>query len=185
MRLFVALELPAPLQTDLGRIGKSLDEHGSHARWVRPVAIHLTLKFLGEVDPSQVGLITDALMGVRANRLDLRIRGVGFFPSSDAPRVLWAGVQDEGIGRLASIVDGTMTDFGFPPEGRAFHPHLTLARAPRKGTIGRTVVEAAERLEETDFGSFSTRSFVLYRSYLDEAGARYAKIADFVFDPGP
>lgn len=181
MRLFLAVELPAPLRQSLARLRVSLDPDGSRARWVRPESLHLTLAFLGEVDSERVESIQHALTAIRSEQIHIVVQGVGFFPNIRSPRVLWVGIVSEGLQAVVVGIRQRLVEIGFPREARAFLPHLTLARAGRKGTIGRTLVEAAIRLSETEFGSFSANRVCLFRSHLQKSGAVHEKLSEFVF----
>jgi 2'-5' RNA ligase len=88
-RLFVSLELPGVVREDLGRL--CTDVPG--ARWAEPEDMHLTLRFIGDVDGLGFEDVAAALAAVRAPRLDLVLRGVGHFPPRGEPRTLWAGVE--------------------------------------------------------------------------------------------
>lgn len=183
MRLFVAIEVPRAIQSSLAVLQKSLASTGAEARWVRPDTIHLTLKFLGEVDPGRVGPIANALEPIRSTELILRVHGIGFFPNAKAPRNLWAGISSDRLAALASDVDAACNSVGFPAESRSFRPHLTLARAPRKGNIGSELVRAATRIGDRDFGSFRATLFFLYQSRLRAGGHLYEKMAAFPLAP--
>jgi 2'-5' RNA ligase len=104
-------------------------------KWVPPDGIHITLKFLGEVpeqrQPELVRALGEAVIGART--VTLVVSGAGAFPDPQRPRVLWAGIApDPAIELLADRVERVFAPLGFPTEGRAFRPHLTLARAARR-----------------------------------------------------
>jgi 2'-5' RNA ligase len=106
-------------------------------RWVRPEGIHLTLKFLGDVDREQLPEIERALCSACAPHapLELRVGALGCFPNARRPRVLWVGVQAPGerLVHLQRDVERAIIPLGYPADRRGFHPHLTLGRvkAPR------------------------------------------------------
>jgi 2'-5' RNA ligase len=181
MRLFIALDLPETIESALMEVREALDPDGGHARWVGRGSMHLTLKFLGEVSENRVPEIRRVLERIGCGPVEARISGIGFFPNDRAGRILWAGIQSERLPALAAEVEEAMAGLGFPPESRAFRPHLTLARASRKGTMGSRWVEAAKTPNEPEFGSFTARSFFLYRSRLEKRGAVHEKLAEFVF----
>lgn len=107
-------------------------------KWVRPEHIHLSLKFLGEVDDTREPELVAALQQAAGRRaeprpLALQITGFGVFPDYHRPRVLWAGVTpDPGLELLQHAVEQAFGPLGFPTEGRAFRPHVTLARGARE-----------------------------------------------------
>ena len=139
VRCFVAVELPAEARRCIGGLVAGLREAGVRGlRPVNPDGVHLTLKFLGDVSTSTVGDVAAALEGAAAGArpFDLELRGVGGFPDLRRPRVLWVGVGGdlEALQRLYESVESALAPLGFPPEGRAFTPHLTLARL-REGDV--------------------------------------------------
>jgi RNA 2',3'-cyclic 3'-phosphodiesterase len=106
-------------------------------KWVRPENIHLSVKFLGEVDDAREPELRSALQEAAGRRgtprpLTLQISGFGVFPDYRRPHVLWAGVTPEpGLELLQHSVEQAFAPLGFPTEARAFRPHVTLARATR------------------------------------------------------
>ena len=133
LRLFVAVTLPAEARDAIARLIQGLRAADlTGVRLVDPDGVHLTLKFLGNVDSSRVPALTDALdaVGEDAAPFALHLRGVGVFPDRRSPRVLWAGVSGDtdALAALARRVDDTCATVGFPRERRPYSPHLTLAR---------------------------------------------------------
>ncbi len=187
LRTFIAIELPQPTQSELQRRLESLARatpRGS-VRWLRADSIHLTLKFLGEVESARTAAVTaalgEALRGVPA--VELALAGNGAFPNQTRPRVVWAGVEMHGSG-LPSIqarVEDTMAGIGFPREARAFAPHLTLGRV-REG-IGaadlRAVGEAVAGEPAGPALTFVASRVVFFRSELRPEGAVYSPLAEF------
>ena len=133
LRLFVAVTLPSEARNAIARLIQGLraaDLKG--VRLVDPDGVHLTLKFLGNVDSSRVPALTDALdaVGEGAVPFALHLGDVGVFPDRRSPRVLWAGVSGdtEALAALARRVDDACATAGFARERRPYSPHLTLAR---------------------------------------------------------
>ncbi len=134
MRLFVAIELPADVRDGLSRL--CADVPG--ARWVEPEQMHLTLRFIGEVDGLVQREVAAALECVRAQPFTLSLAGVGHFPPRGVPRVLWAGVErSDALAALHERVERALVRAGVEPERRRFAPHVTLARL--RGTPTRAV----------------------------------------------
>ena len=151
------------------------------ARWVRPENLHLTLRFLGEVTPSVVSALVETLpQSVRGCRpFSFSLRGGGCFPKVKRPRVVWVGVDpvpDE-LGRVQRAVDRAVHHLGFPPEGRGFEPHLTIARFKKSKMPEKTVLPLLAALEERDFGETRVPEIVLFESRLSPAEARYHAVA--------
>jgi 2'-5' RNA ligase len=115
-------------------------ERGLPVKWVRPDGLHLTLKFLGDVDEAREPALRSALAqaagqpGAEARGVTVHIEGFGVFPDFRRPRIVWAGVApDPALELLQHRVEQVFTPLGFPTEARAFRPHLTLGRVARGG----------------------------------------------------
>jgi 2'-5' RNA ligase len=145
--------------------------------WVGRDNFHLTLKFLGNVDPGRLEGIVAALGSAAAGcgPFELSVAGLGAFPSPTRPRVLWAGL-DEGAteaARLAERVDGALAQLGFERETRAFSPHVTLGRVREP----RRQPGLAEVLRGGGFGRQHVDRLSLMQSTLSPRGARYTELA--------
>jgi RNA 2',3'-cyclic 3'-phosphodiesterase len=185
MRLFVAFEISGDVRRVLGDLIARLQPLARHARWVRPQAIHLTLKFIGEVpDASAIAPIRAALAPLRSPQpVELRFRALGFFPHEGQPRVLWCGVDaSSNLPALAAAIEEALAPLGFPRDDRAFVPHLTLARFPSPDHLA-ALVDCASELRSHDFGAVRESSFHLFQSFLKPSGAEYTKLATFDFVP--
>jgi 2'-5' RNA ligase len=179
-RVFCAIELPDALKARAGDFQSRVREStpGVRASWERPEKLHLTLKFLGEIELPRVEALTRAA-GRAAEGLRpfvLSVTGTGTFPPRGVPRVLWLGVEDPsgGLARLHARLEDECARESFPREQKAFRPHLTLARLRSR--------EGAERLgalhRETQFEaqSFTVSELVVVRSELLPGGARHTPI---------
>jgi RNA 2',3'-cyclic 3'-phosphodiesterase len=134
VRLFVALNFPEQLCRGLWEAATPLRDLGLPVRWVPPEGIHLTLKFLGDVPEGDEPRLHAALgrAAQDGRPLALTVEGFGVFPGLARPRVIWAGVEpDPQIELLQHRVEQEFAQLDFPPEGRAFQPHVTLGRAGR------------------------------------------------------
>ncbi len=185
MRLFVALEIPAAVRDNLATFIKGMSElseqsERSWVRWVRPENLHVTLRFIGEVADADLDGIRAALSTVRAEApLEIRFRGLGFFPDEDSPTVLWTGLDaTPNLPSLAGAIDGVLANQGIRRENRAFLPHMTLARFAPPG-IQKKLRGVIKQNEEREFGSFQTREFHLIESKLKPTGAEYTSLASF------
>jgi len=132
LRLFVAVPLPDELKARVGRFVERIRSRAVFKRWVHPADLHLTLKYIGEVHPSAMPAIEEALerTASRSHAVSLRLDGFGTFGSPHSPRVLWAGVQGN-LERLHSLhagVEQELNAIGYPREVRPYSPHITLAR---------------------------------------------------------
>src|ERR1700687_4328698 len=127
MRLFVALEIPAAVRENLATLMDELraadaSSSKNKARWVRPENLHVTLKFIGNVDAGKLDAIRAALADICSSGVvELRFRGLGFFPNERRPRVLWAGIEASAeLGALAAAIENALEPLGVAREKRAF-----------------------------------------------------------------
>ena len=174
-RLFVALELPEVLKRAIDGLQEGLRD----ARWLDADALHVTLAFIGEVDPSAQRRIEEALDRVEAPALDLELHGLGHFPHRGPPRLLWTGASPAPeLVRLAASVRRELAHAGHPPERRKFAPHVTIARLRRPPPVPALQDYLGTRaLFRTP--AVRVASFRLLSSVLRSSGARYAVEADY------
>jgi 2'-5' RNA ligase len=131
VRTFVALELSDRLKEGILALAEELRSRGVRASWARRPTLHLTLKFLGDIEetelPEVVAAVARASSGM--STFNLETAGLGAFPSPNRPRVLWVGVtvSDE-LFALYAALESELAMLGFPGEGRRFHPHITVGR---------------------------------------------------------
>ncbi len=182
MRLFVALEIPAPLREHFAQLVKILHVSAPHTKWVRPQNLHVTMKFIGEAGAAKLPAICSALSTVRSEQpIELHFRGLGFFPSEQFPRVLWAGMAaSQNMRLLAADMDDALEKAGFPREPKPFTPHLTLARFQPPGMPAK-LHAAFQEYASRDFGALHTREFQLIESKLKPTGAEYTTLQSFSF----
>ncbi len=180
-RTFVALEIPSRVRRNLVSLSDQVPSRWRrHVRWVGASELHLTLKFLGEVEPSQ--LVDTALLlrdaAGESSEFDLRLGETGAFPSLRRPNTLWVGFDGEvqRLMRLQARIEGSMVYAGVDVDRWRFHPHVTIGRL-RSGPsgymirqIGRSWLEAY--LPDRGFDVHVNR-VTLFRSHLGPGGARY------------
>ncbi len=184
MRAFVAIDLPASLHAALGQAQAAFRSSCRDCRWTRPEAIHLTLKFLGQVSEAQVAEITRALGALGPfEKFSVQVKGFGFFPDARRPRVFWAGLDaPPALPELAKRVEGSMEKLGFAREARSFAPHLTLGRfkVPRRQPALESLLEKNDEANlDVGLGGFEVSEFFLFESKLSPQGAEYRKVARF------
>lgn len=184
MRLFVALDIPEVVRARLKEFSERMRKRAPAARWVRVEGIHLTLKFIGEVEEERVEKVRRALEPVRADSpVEVEYRGAGFFPSERNPRVFWAGTEAGPVlMKLAAEIERRLEPLGIARESREFRAHLTLARFERPGDA-EPVRRAMAESPAIEFGRSVEREFYLYQSKLGPGGARYTRLAAFRFAP--
>ena len=182
MRLFVAIEIPSEIRNALAAFLKELCGIAPQPKWVRAENLHVTLKFLGETDPSKLGAIERALAAIRSPQpVSLEFRGLGFFPNERKPRVFWIGMEaSANLKTLVDEIDHTAHKLGFPLEDRPFTPHLTLARFNPPG-LPPKLASAAMEHSTRSFGPLVARDFHLIESKLKSTGAEYTTVQSFSF----
>jgi len=167
IRLFVALELPSDVRERLSGLQGGV----AGARWTTQEQMHLTLRFIGEVDENVGHDIDDALAGIRAPTFALELAGVGEFGGKN-PRALWAGVRaNESLAHLQKKVETALQRIGLAAETRKFAPHVSLARlkSPPRDKVAQFLAHNALFAS----GSFPVDHFVLFSSHLSHNGAIY------------
>lgn len=182
MRCFVAIDLDYGMRAALTRRLARLPR--GDVRWATPEQLHVTLKFLGHVEPQRLPQVCDALRETTAELAPfvVRLGGLGCFPSAVMPRVLWCGVEDPEAGcrRWLEAAGPRFAELGFPTEERAFHPHVTLGRVRSQAgsRLVREVLDQAAGSEPAASGPPALRveQLVLFGSRLLAGGARYAPL---------
>lgn len=173
MRLFVAVDLPDNVKKQVENLCSGL----RGVRWVKPEQMHLTMRFIGEVNNEQYQRIKTALGQIQFSPFELGLHGVGQFSLKKTPRVIWVGLTESpALADLARQVEKTVVALGFPPEDKPFSPHITLARIklpPSINDLEHFYSKNAAFQTET----FSINEFILYSSTLTPAGSIYKKEA--------
>ncbi len=167
-RLFVALELPETITQELVSISYGVPG----ARWLEPEQMHLTLRFIGEVDGGVFRDVAAALMEIEEPAFDLTLRGVGFFPPRNHPHDLWVGVEkNDALVHLRNKIESRLVRAGLTPESRKFVPHVVIARL--KETKLNKLADFLARNSLLHLQPFTISGFNLYSSHLGSRGASY------------
>ncbi len=173
-RLFVAIDLPEETKDQILSLRQDDLPPG---RWTRREALHLTLHFIGNVPAAVARAYQQALGEVDAAAFDLRIQGVGQFPSDDRPRLIWAGLQNTpDLRALHEAVGAALEREGFRRDGRRFQPHISLMRFRkpiRRGLASRWLRTHIDFYAEP----FRAEQFTLFESDQQPSGAVYTKRA--------
>lgn len=183
LRLFVAIELPDEVKATLEAVRAGLAAQELAVRWVDPAGAHLTLKFLGAAPADQAPAIAAAVgQAARAHRsFELRTTGLGVYPHGRAPRVVWLGVDDaiDALRALQADVERFVAPLGFPPERRAFSPHLTLGRSDKNARPAQLQATGAAvaAVRPPAAVHWTVSAVTLMRSELLRGGARYSAVA--------
>lgn len=175
MRLFVALALPDNIRWQLRLICGGLAGAG---RWVPPENLHITLRFLGEVDGRDTDFVDAALAGIRAPRFPLRLKGVGAFTSGQRVKAVYAGIEKQpAIQHLHDKVESAVVRAGLAPEGQKYTPHVTLTR-PKETPIAKLQHYLAEHsLFKTE--PFEVTHFTLYASEMGSEHSVYTALRSY------
>lgn len=180
MRTFIAIDLEPGLKTALQDLVRKLKRTGADVRWTRTEGLHLTLKFLGEINPEELDKVK-AVMGSIAGRhpsFPLKLSGTGAFPNERSPRVLWVGFAAEpALLGLQEDLERGLGSAGFPREERPFKPHLTLGRVKGPSRI-REAVQAMSGERPEGWSGMTVRKVTLFESRLHPDGAEYRVIAE-------
>lgn len=179
IRSFLAVELPPPILAKIGSIQDRLRACRADVRWVKVERIHLTLKFFGNIEEEQIANISSVMeeSAAETSAFPLSIKGLGAFPSTRAPRVIWLGLHgwEENLLPMQREIETGLEAVGFRPEKRPYRPHLTLGRVKSlKGKGG--LVDLMERETEVNFGPFVVDRIVLFRSDLRPTGPIYTPL---------
>lgn len=172
-RLFVAIRPPEEIR-DL--LLDAMDDSADF-RWQDEEQLHLTLRFVGEIERPVADDLAAELGRIRAQPFELRIAGTGRFEQRSSG-ALWAGVEPkQPVAALAGKIERACVAVGLDPERRAFHPHITLARW--KGRRGHEVARFLERTRGLASEPFQVGDFILFESRLSRHGAHYEKVARY------
>lgn len=177
IRTFVAIEIPDSLLEQISDVQKQLKKHNERIKWTRPESIHLTLKFLGNVEEDRIAAIAQTLQEVASEFQPFRcpVKNVGAFPNPRRPRVVWIGIEDteDTLVKLAENSDDALNSLGFSKENRKFKPHLTIGRV--KSAVSRKFTESIQNIAfQSD--AIEIKEMVIMRSDLKPTGAIYTPL---------
>lgn len=190
IRAFLAVLLDSSLRAQLAACQRSLQkrlaphvDRSVRIQWVREDALHLTLKFFGDIAETQVGEIQRVVEPIvqRTPRMAIEFLQIGVFPDTRGPRILWAGppasAAAAALVHMAEAIDQAVGELGFPTERRSFQPHLTLARIKEGGrSVGQALLRTAALEQAESIGSMDVTAVHLMRSQLLPSGARYESL---------
>lgn len=183
MRVFTAIEIPTDVKSEIEKHITELrmERSDRNIRWVKTAKMHLTLRFLAEASPEDVGTLISAMDKVAETTEPFMINheGTGAFPSAAKARVLWIGLgESKDLHSMKDRIDRRAADAGIPPESRLFRPHLTIARI--RPPFGRSEI-VREHLEK-DFGpaAVEVSKIVLFESSLESTGPVYSVLHEAV-----
>lgn len=186
IRTFIGIGLDDGIREELGDAIDELKATNANVRWVKPGNIHVTLKFLGNIEEDRIDEIENALkpLGSR-NPFELAAQGVGVLPNPRYPRVVCAGLKTgvEALKELNRAMEDAMETMGFKREERDFLPHLTLGRVKSFRAKSLLMMKIRE-LQKREFGSIAVNGFSLIKSDLRPTGAVYTELANIPLSKG-
>lgn len=184
VRAFFALEIPADRREVLGRFIDRASAAEPRLKWVPAGNLHLTLRFLGHVQPSVFDQVCSKLGGLPIAPFTLGLGGVDLFGRGGRARVVWLAVTTGGpeAMALAAAIEAACVGAGLEPEARAFQPHLTIARAPAGA---RTGLKVGPLPPPPVVEPWTVREVTLFRSTLGRSGAVYEAVARLPLSPPP
>jgi len=182
VRTFLAIPLPAPVTNALLPVLQELRDCGAKATWVRPENLHFTLRFFGDISPAQRDVIlahfTESISGLPS--FDIALRGLGTFPNTRRPAVVWVGAAS-GEAQLVALnkaADSAALRAGLSPDANPYHPHVTLGRIRNAFELG-SLPALLESHAGFEAGAFEADHVALLESTLSAEGAQYRTKAEF------
>lgn len=179
VRCFVAVEIPAPIQELLKPVQTDLQSHiRKGTSWTKPGNFHLTLKFLGDVRPEKIDVVSEVIQRVADaySPFSIEFGGIGAFPNLARPRVIWVGVKEGAsiVSQFAKTVNLELAHLGFPTDNR-FHPHLTLARLRTPMNL-EPLKNILRKYNTINDAAMSVNEITLMQSQLHPSGAVYTPL---------
>ena len=182
IRAFIAITPAHTTRSALSDLIERLRSCTDAVSWVSPENLHLTLRFLGDIQDKDVDTLTDQLKEPLAliPSFALRIAGAGAFPNLRTPRVVWAGISNPPpeLSQIHSTIEAAVHRLGFKPESRPFRPHISLGRV-RRGSSTTSLPQALALEKNFDGSEFNVRAVSLFSSTLTPQGAIHSNIGDF------
>lgn len=182
MRVFIALELPEEIRTEIDKIQKGLIRVGVQARWVKPEIAHLTLTFLGSITPNKAEIISNLLAQVvrQIKPVKLKLHQVGCFPSPKKPRVIFVALQGEldKLNALAIKIQKKLKKEKIWFDQKPFSAHVTLGRVEKKLNLSKILKEM--KVEQVEF---IANEVTFQKSNLTKSGPIYQTLTQFRLSP--
>jgi RNA 2',3'-cyclic 3'-phosphodiesterase len=186
IRSFLAFELPKDIGEIVARTSLEMRHYGLDVRWVRPANIHLTIVFMGEVDPDRLTGIEAALDPVCRGQNPFRValKGTGVFPNRRRPNVIWIGLAGdvEEMSQFRDALQDPLASFGIEKEARAFKPHLTLGRFRRGSPPGEGLDRALSKFADLESPVCALERLTLFRSDLKPDGPIYTRLKQWALE---
>jgi len=181
LRLFIAIELPSNIIDGLRNVQEELKDKSNKPSWAKPENIHLTLKFLGDIETNKIDSMVNILEGIagKSFSFEISVKGVGTFPAAGTPRVIWVGIEEnKDMLQLYNNIEEGLAALGFEKERRDFKPHLTIGRI--KFLNDRAGLRRGlEKVAGLNLARFAVAGFALFKSTLTPEGAIHTKLKEY------
>ena len=181
IRSFIAFDMKNDnVLNRLAAAQKMLIQTNADLKLVEPANIHITLRFLGAISPEMVEKLYTVMKNVKFSPFNIRLSGLGVFPTLNYPRVVWAGITD-GAQQLTSIfeqLEPQIHELGLAPDPNGFTPHLTIARV-RSGANKQRLGDLVQKQENHDFGIIRGDCLRLKKSQLSPKGPIYSTLKEY------
>jgi len=185
-RAFIAIDTPPAFKIQIEEILTELNAIHLPVRWEKPYKLHLTLKFLGDIDSGNLEKVKTALHEIASKYKPFWVRysGFGFFPNPGNPRIIWVGCTplSPDLEHLYGDIEDSCNKLGFEKEKREFHPHITIGRVKQRSGKGRgPVADLTNRVENITFHTIEdeAHSILLMKSDLRPGGSEYSILKQF------
>ncbi|MBU1091078.1 MAG: RNA 2',3'-cyclic phosphodiesterase [Candidatus Omnitrophica bacterium] len=186
MRTFIAIELPKEIKDELTKLQDQLKLSNADVKWVAPENIHLTIKFLGEINEEKLCRISEVIENCAKDKSPylIRINSLGVFPNMNSPRVIWVGLDkgNQETEELAKSIEENLEKLGIPKEKRPFSSHITIARV-RSMKNREQLIEALKKLENVFVGNnleWNVKKVILFKSTLTPKGPTYEALKETI-----
>lgn len=177
-RLFIAVKISTELAQSLDDVIRRLAVAEAEVKWVKTKNLHITLKFLGEVDAAEIPHLIAAMQTIRCEKFTLEVGSIGVLPDMRRPRVVYANIVrgGENLVKIAALIDKLAVSLGFTQEKRPFLSHLTLGRFKGIGHLNK-LAEKIDGAKNEIFGKLSVSEVSLMKSDLRPEGPQYTELA--------
>lgn len=174
MRLFTAIDLPGNVERKL----QQLQDLDLGIRWTPAETLHLTLRFIGEVNTQRKEELIAELSQIQEEAFDLTVEGLGYFPPRKFPRIIWAGIKENArLMNLQTKIERACRATGIDPEQRDFAPHITLGKV--RDAAKKEVITFINQYKRFAIEDIPVKTFVLYKSQMDSEGAIHTPLQHF------